>query len=180
MTPLSILPILLLLVGCATDPDLSGFTSYLAAATDRYEQSQERMAAEIRAAALPPFPEDAPQPKLGWDQEDIDIVSGWNVYTNGVLYRSTVWPVVDIPDAEGVVKLTATAFNSIGVESEHSEPFYITNTPPLKNVVITYVFSVTLTNPTGSLFYALCTNSTLNPGGWRPALSQKQIHSHHE
>jgi hypothetical protein len=174
-----LLPILFLLTGCTTDAQIDAFASRMESAVLAYEQSQERMAAEIRSAALPPFPEDVPLPKLGWDQEDIDIVSGWNVYTNGVLYRSTVWPVVDIPDAEGVVKLTATAFNLLGVESEPSEPFVITNTPPLKNVVITITATLVLTNPVAPMqLFSLCAST--NPAGvWKPHAADLRIQKTH-
>jgi hypothetical protein len=174
-----LLPILVLLTGCTTDAQIDAFASRMESAVLAYEQSQERMAAEIRLAALPPFPEDAPQPKLGWDQDDVENVAGWHVYINDVRAQTVITPRIEIPDALGVIRLTVTAFNAMGMESEPSEPFWITNTPPLKNVVITITATLVLTNPVASMqLFSLCVST--NPAGvWKPHAADLRIQKTH-
>jgi hypothetical protein len=131
------------------------------------------------AAAAPPMPQDVPPPVLGWDQEDVAIVAGWNVYTNDVRAQTVTIPRIEIPAQLGVIRLTVTAFNSLGMESEPSEPFWITNAPPFTNVVIIITARLVLTNPTPVMqLFSLC--ALTNPVGvWKPHAADLRIEKTH-
>jgi hypothetical protein len=173
-----LLPILVLLCGCTTDAQIDAFASRMESAVLAYEQSQERMAAEIRSAALPPFPEDAPQPKLGWDQDAASYIVAWHIYLESISsvpsapvpWRTVFSQRCDLPENPGITKLTITAVDFLGRESEPSEPFFITNTPPITNIVIEIVARLMITNPAPAQeFFALASTTNLAQPVWRPA-----------
>jgi hypothetical protein len=127
----------------------------------------------VASAQVPPFP--IPDTNAAgfdvtvtWDQVGSDA-AGWKVYTNGQFAFNTSSQRAEYNyPGFGIIELTVTAFNLLGLESLPSNALLLTNPPPLTNCVLTITAWLVLTNPPAELFFALCSATNLTTPKWQP------------